>query len=306
MTMIPDPLAHLIERAERVLLRLEQVLPPPPAPIDFDQAIAFRWHRTPTGPGRLQPIRKVHEIHLSDLQGIDEQKAKLLANTRQFLSNRPANNVLLTGARGSGKSSIIKALLNDYAAKGLRLIEVDKGDLVDLPEIVSLIEHRPERFVVFCDDLSFEAGDPSYKSLKVVLDGSLAAAPDNVLIYATSNRRHLMPEFFSENLDSKRVDGEVHPGEATEEKISLSERFGLWLSFYPFDQDHYLAICAHWMREFGIKESTISEAEREALNWALARGSRSGRVAWQFAKDYAGAHGAPKSRAASKRALAKK
>ncbi|HET6720618.1 MAG TPA: ATP-binding protein [Rhodocyclaceae bacterium] len=290
--MTANPYATLIDRAEQLLLRLEQVLPPLPTPPDFASALAFRWQRGAPGHGRLLPIPKIHAIHLHDLHGIDEQKERLVANTRQFIARRPANNVLLTGARGSGKSSVIKALLNDFAARGLRLIEVDKADLIDLPQIVALLENRPERFVVFCDDLSFDAGDASYKSLKVVLDGSLAAAPDNVLIYATSNRRHLMPEFFAENLETKHLGGEVHPGEATEEKISLSERFGLWLSFYPFDQDHYLAICAHWLREFGVAEAAIAAAEREALNWALGRGSRSGRVAWQFAKDFAGAHAA--------------
>ena len=297
--------APLLERAERLLARLEHLVPPPPPAPDFRAAKAFRWQRSAPGHGQLLPIPKVHRIHLRDLHGIDEQKARLVANTRQFLAGRPANNVLLTGARGSGKSSVIKALLNDFASRGLRLIEVDKADLIDLPQIVALIENRPERFVVFCDDLSFDAGETSYKSLKVVLDGSLAAAPDNVLIYATSNRRHLMPEFFAENLEAKHLGGEVHPGEATEEKISLSERFGLWLSFYPFDQDHYLAICAHWLREFGVDAATIAAAEREALNWALGRGSRSGRVAWQFAKDFAGAHAPRQPKPAAKPLAAK-
>ena len=202
--------------------------------------------------------------------------------------------MLLTGARGSGKSSLIKALLNEYAPKGLRVIEVEKSDLVDLPDIIELLEGRPERFIVYCDDLSFDAGDATFKALKVVLDGSIAAALDNVLIYATSNRRHLMPEYFDENLESKRVGDEIHPGEAVEEKISLSERFGLWLSFYPFDQDAYLNIVAHWLRSFGCSDPEIGRAEREALNWALMRGSRNGRVAWQFAKDWSGAH-APRS-----------
>ena len=287
--MLPDRLESLIDRAERLLARLEPLLPPAAHSPDFDLAVAFRWKKR-AGHGRLLPIEKVHAMSLTDLQGIDEQKERLLANTRQFIAGRPANNALLTGARGSGKSSIIRALLNDFSREGLRVIEVDKDDLVDLPEIVSLVERRPECFLVFCDDLSFDAGDASYKALKVVLDGSLAAPPDNVLIYATSNRRHLMPEYFSENLETRHVGEEVHPGEATEEKISLSERFGLWLSFYPFDQDDYLDICAHWLRHFGVSEAAIREAQRDALNWALSRGSRSGRVAWQFARDFAGSH----------------
>ena len=216
------------------------------------------------------------------------QKARIDANTRQFLRGSLANNVLLTGARGTGKSSLIKALLNKYAAAGLRLIEVDKDDLIDLPDIVELIAGRPERFILFCDDMSFESGEPGFKALKSVLDGSVSALADNVLIYATSNRRHLMPEYFDENLDARHVDGEVHPGEATEEKISLSERFGLWLSFYPFTQDEYLAIVRHWLREFCVPPGEIEAARAEALQWSLSRGSRSGRVAWQFARDRAG------------------
>ena len=229
-----------------------------------------------------------HPIRLADLENIDDQKARIVANTRQFVTGQPANNVLLTGSRGSGKSSLVKAVLNEYSAKGLRLIEVDKDDLIDLPDIVDLLDGRPERFIIFCDDLSFEAGETAYKALKSVLDGSVAAPPDNVLIYATSNRRHLMPEYFAENLDTTRVDDEIHPGEAIEEKISLSERFGLWISFYPFSQDDYLNIVQHWLRHFGVDEARIAACERDALNWALGRGSRSGRVAWQFARDLAG------------------
>ena len=206
----------------------------------------------------------------------------------QFVEGHPANNVLLTGARGTGKSSLIKALLNKYASRGLRVIEVEKQDLVDLPEIVELIAARPERFVLYCDDLSFEADEPGYKALKVVLDGSVAAASENCLIYATSNRRHLMPEFMSENLEAKRVDDEIHPGETVEEKISLSERFGVWVSFYPFDQDEYLAIVAQWLGYFKVSGANSDAVRHAALQWALQRGSRSGRVAWQFARDWAG------------------
>ena len=226
-------LADLLSRAERVLERLESLLPGPAAAPDWDAAVAFRWQRR-HGRAALTPVRMRHRIRLEDLQDIDEQKARIDRNTRQFLAGRRANNVLLTGARGTGKSSLTKALLNEYCAQGLRLIEVDKTDLVDLPEIVEMVGTRPERFILFCDDLSFEEGEDAYKALKSVLDGSVAAMSDNVLIYATSNRRHLMPEYHDENLQARHVGGEIHPGEATEEKISLSERFGLWISFYPF------------------------------------------------------------------------
>lgn len=282
-------LSALLQRAEQVLARLEAWLPPPVATTDWT-AHAFRWRKRAQGGGYLQAVAHPHPIRLDDLNGIDAQKARVVANTRQFVAGKPANNVLLTGARGSGKSSIVKAVLNAFAADGLRLIEVDKADLVDLPDIVDQVADRPERFVVFCDDLSFEAGESSYKALKVVLDGSVSATPDNLLIYATSNRRHLMPDYFSDNLEAKRVEDEIHPGEATEEKISLSERFGLWVSFYPFDQDEYLGIVAHWLAVLGCDAQEIARAERDALNWALSRGSRSGRVAWQFAKHRAGSH----------------
>ncbi|MFZ4535018.1 ATP-binding protein [Propionivibrio sp.] len=289
-------LARFLVRAEKLLERIEPLLPPAsPAP-DWNAAIAFRWRKR-GNVGYLQPITRPSMIRLKDLHDIDDQKARIDANTRQFVSAQPANNALLTGTRGSGKSSLIKALLNEYAPKGLRVIEVEKGDLIDLPDIVELIDDRPERFIIFCDDLSFDAGDATFKALKVVLDGSISSAPDNVLIYATSNRRHLMPEYFEENLEGKRVGEEIHPGEAVEEKISLSERFGLWLSFYPFDQEAYLNIVAHWLKSFGCGATEIAGAERDALNWALMRGSRSGRVAWQFAKDWAGTHHRPVTKA---------
>lgn len=282
-----DDLARFLIRAEALLERIEGLLPAAAPPPDWT-ARAFRWRRQ-SNRGRLEAVRHPHKIRLADLCGIDDQKKRLEQNTRQFVAGRSANNVLLTGARGTGKSSLIKAALNKFAAKGLRLIEVDKNDLVDLPEIVELIAGRPERFVVFCDDLSFEASEPGYKALKSALDGSIAGMPENLLIYATSNRRHLMPEFMGENLETKHTaDGEIHPGETTEEKVSLSERFGLWLSFYPFDQDHYLAICEHWLRVFGLPAEQAAAAHPEALQWSLMRGSRSGRVAWQFARDYAG------------------
>ena len=286
MTESPT-LERLLARAEAVLGRLEGILPLPPAAPDWESAIAFRWRKS-NGRGWLQAVRHPHPIRLSDLETIDDQKERITANTRQFVAGKPANNVLLTGARGSGKSSLVKAMLNEFAARGLRLIEVDKDDLVDLADILDLLEGRPERFVIFCDDLSFEAGETAYKALKSVLDGSVAAPPDNVLIYATSNRRHLMPEYFSENLETRTVNDEIRPGETTEEKVSLSDRFGLWISFYPFSQDDYLAVFQHWARELGVAEAIIAASEREALNWALGRGSRSGRTAWQYAKELAG------------------
>jgi predicted AAA+ superfamily ATPase len=278
---------RLLARGEALLARIEALLPAASGAPDWNAAVAFRW-RESHGRGVLLPIRHLHNIRLSDLRDVEQQKRRLTANTEQFIAGRAANNVLLTGARGTGKSSLIKALLNHYAKKGLRLIEVDKGELTDLPDIVELIAQRPERFIVFCDDLSFESGEPGYKALKSVLDGSFAAVPENVLIYATSNRRHLMPEYHDENLETRHVGGEIHPGEAVEEKTSLSERFGLWLSFYPFDQDAYLDIVNHWLKRYGVAAEHIADAHDEALQWALLRGSRSGRVAWQFAKDWAG------------------
>ena len=286
MTEAPQ-LQRLLALAEAALARLDAALPAPlPAP-DWSAAVAFRWRKR-DGRGWLQAVRHPHPIRLDDLETIDDQKERVVANTRQFVAGKTANNVLLTGARGSGKSSLVKAVLNEFAGDGLRLIEVDKEDLIDLPDIVDLLDGRPERFIIFCDDLSFEAGETAYKALKSVLDGSIAAPPDNVLIYATSNRRHLMPEYFSENLETHTVNDEIRPGETTEEKVSLSDRFGLWISFYPFSQDDYLAVFQHWARELGVSAAVIAASEREALNWSLGRGSRSGRVAWQFAKDLAG------------------
>jgi len=282
--------AQLLARAESVLARLEAILPVPDAVPDLATGFAFRWRkRSSSARGYLQAVPHLSPIALSDLQNIKAQKAAIEQNTEQFVAGRPANNVLLTGARGTGKSSLIKACLNRYAQQGLRLIEVDKDDLVDLPDIVDLVYGRPERFGIFCDDLSFGEGESGYKALKVALDGSISAQSDNVLVYATSNRRHLLPEHMSDNASyTHNDDGDLHPGETVEEKISLSERFGLWLSFYPFKQDDYLEIVAHWLRHFGCDPAQIALARDEALRWALQRGSRSGRVAWQFAKDFAG------------------
>lgn len=289
-----DGLERVLERAERLMERIESVLPSRLGAPDWTASIAFRYRKRGNGHGVLEPVRQVGAISLSDLQEIDDQKVKIRRNTLQFVRGLPANNVLLTGARGTGKSSLVKACLREFAADGLRLIEVDKSDLVDLPDIVDVVADRPERFVVFCDDLSFEDGDPGYKALKSILDGSVSAVGQNVLIYATSNRRHLLPEYMKENLSyTHTADGEVHPGEVVEEKISLSERFGLWVSFYPFSQDEYLSIIAQWLKSFGVTEAHIEAARPQALVWALERGSRSGRVAYQFARDYAGSHAIP-------------
>ena len=287
-----DGFDRLVARAERVLARVEALLPPPAPDPDWRKVTAARWRKR-NSRGYLQAVAHPHAVAMSDLVAIDEQKKAIDQNTRQFVAGHPANNVLLTGARGTGKSSLVKAMLAKYASHGLRLIEVDKGDLVDLPDIAERIESRAERFIVFCDDLTFDAGEAGYKALKVMLDGSITGAAGNVLIYATSNRRHMLPEFFGENLETKHLGDEVHPGESVEEKISLSERFGIWISFYPFGQDDYLAAVSAWLAHFDVPAAASardSEARtREALQFAIQRGSRSGRVAWQFARSYAGA-----------------
>ena len=284
-------LSQFLDHADVLIARLEAILPKADAAPDWSAGMAFRWRRRggrASGAG-LHPVRQISPIALSDLHNIEPQKQQIEQNTKQFVAGLPANNVLLTGARGTGKSSLIKACLNQYAQQGLRLIEVDKDDMVDLPDIVDLVAARPERFIIFCDDLTFEEGERGYKALKVALDGGISAQSDNVLIYATSNRRHLMPERMSDNTGyTHDEDGDLHPGETVEERISLSERFGLWVSFYPFKQDDYLDIVAHWLRHFGCDAPQIELARADALRWALQRGSRSGRVAWQFAKDHAG------------------
>lgn len=285
-------LTAFLARAEKLMERIEAALPHGLQQPDWSASIAFRYRRrSSSGQGVIAPVANIGVISLADLKEIDQQKEKIQRNTEQFVRGLPANNVLLTGSRGTGKSSLIRACLHAYAAQGLRLIEVDKAELVDLPDIVELVSQRPEKFIVFCDDLSFDEGEPGYKALKSVLDGSVASTTPNVLVYATSNRRHLLPEYMAENLTyTHTADGEVHPGEVVEEKISLSERFGLWVSFYPFNQEEYLQIVGQWLSALGVDASRIASARPEALVWALERGSRSGRVAWQFARDFAGRH----------------
>jgi predicted AAA+ superfamily ATPase len=300
-TTAPDENAHpmsaqlekFLTRVEVFMDRVEASLLHPMEQPDWDASIAFRYRKRSSGQGVLVPVRHIGTMNLADLKEIDVQKEKIQRNTAQFVQGLAANNVLLTGARGTGKSSLIRGCLHTFSAQGLRLIEVDKADLIDLPDIVDLVAARLEKFIIFCDDLSFDDGEPGYKALKSVLDGSVAAATPNVLIYATSNRRHLLPEYMSENLTyTHTADGEVHPGEGVEEKISLSERFGLWVSFYPFNQEEYLKIVEQWLSALGVAAADIARARPEALVWALERGSRSGRVAWQFARDYSGRHSA--------------
>lgn len=277
----------LVAELQRLVATLEGALPArPPAP-DFDRGLAFRWRRRTQGDGHLETVRDLSPISLDDLVGIDRQKAEIRRNTEQFVRGLPANNVLLTGSRGSGKSSLVKALLNEFAAQGLRVVEVDKHLLADLPDLVEQLCTRSERFIVYCDDLSFSEDDASYRALKTTLDGSLHAGADNVIVYATSNRRHLLPEFMAENLQARTADnGELHPGEAVDDKISLSDRFGLWLTFYPNSQDDYLAAVSLWL---GKHDHALDETSRTAaLQWALARGNRSSRTASQFARDWAG------------------
>lgn len=279
-------LKNLFKRAESLIDKLEGLLPTKAKSVDWN-VTAWRWVKQ-SQVGSLQAVHHPHTMAIDHLQFIEHQKNEVDRNTRQFIQGLPANHVLLTGARGTGKSSLIKALLYTYASKGLRLIEVEKQDLVDLPQIVQLIATRQERFIIFCDDLTFEANDPSYKALKVILDGSIEHASSNVLVYATSNRKNLMPEFMADNQPNQNGDGEIRPSDTVEEKTALAERFGLWLSFYSFDQEEYLAIAAHWLSTFNIDFNP--QARQAALNFSYTRGARSGRVAYQFAKDYAGKH----------------
>ncbi len=284
-----DP--ELMERLKRVLDRLEPLLPPPAKKIDWATCHAANWHRTAYA-GTLEPVPSVETMHLEDLLGIEPQKKALEENTRQFLAGVPANNALLWGTRGTGKSSLVRALLHAYAGRGLRIVQVDKDDLVSLPAIADEIKAQPYRFIVFSDDLSFESGDPSYKVLKSALDGAVYALPENVLIYVTSNRRHLVPEFESDNRGAMMVEGEIHHGEAVEEKMSLSGRFGLWVAFHPFSQDLYVDVVRRWAEKLaaqaGEKLAWTKAVEQEAILWSQKKGDRSGRIAYQFACDWVG------------------
>ncbi|WP_080423645.1 ATP-binding protein [Burkholderia ubonensis] len=292
---IPSPegfmfgLAHKLDRIAAALEAMTRTARP--IDVDFGAAVAFRWRGFDNSQraAPLEPIPSPALIAFDALRNVERQAAVVERNTRQFVRGRTANHVLLTGARGTGKSSIVKACLHAFAKDGLRLIEVGKDGLKDLPAIVELVRARPERYVVFCDDLSFEAGETGYKELKTVLDGSVATDLSNVLVYATSNRRHLLPEHASDNADVSRAEnGELHPGDAVEERISLSERFGIRVTFYGFTQDQYLAVVESRLAAAGFDAEQIRAAREPALQWALERGARSGRIAAQFVLDHAG------------------
>lgn len=284
-------LSNFLARADVLMTRLEPLLPALRPTIDWQGTLAARWVHDGRS-GYLSPLKVSLDLQLSDLIGVDRQRAQLARNTQQFIQGLPANHALLWGARGTGKSSLVRALLAEHAANGLRLIEIERDHLADLPRIVEQLSDCPQRFVLFCDDLSFEAGEGDYRMLKTVLDGSLERAPDNVLLYATSNRRHLLPEKQSDNDNWQRVDGELHPNEAVEDKIALSDRFGLWLSFYPFTQSHFLEVVRHWVgvhaAQSGLRWQWHEDLEKAAIRWALGRGNRNGRCAYQFARDWVG------------------
>jgi len=288
---VDSRLNAFLERADAVLARLEPLLPAPREVVDWNRSLAARWVREGRS-GYLMPLEVSLDMRLSDLIGVDLQREQLGRNTRQFIDGLPANHALLWGSRGTGKSSLIRALLAEYAQAGLRLIEIERDHLGDLPRVVEQLQKLPQRFVLFCDDLSFEAGESDYRVLKSVLDGSLEQAPDNVLLYATSNRRHLVPEKESDNANWKHVDGELHPSEAVEDKIALSDRFGLWLSFYPFTQEHYLNVVEHWITQLalavGLSWQRDAELDKLAIRWATGRGNRNGRCAYQFARYWVG------------------
>ena len=280
-----------LERADAVLARIEPLLPAIRQPVDWDRSLAARWQREGRT-GYLMPLDVSLQMRLTDLIGVDQQRDQLARNTKQFLDGLPANHALLWGSRGTGKSSLIRALLAEYASQGLRLIEIERDHLADLPRVVEALQGLEQRFVLFCDDLSFEAGEGDYRVLKSVLDGSLEQAPENVLLYATSNRRHLVPEKESDNENWKHVDGELHPSEAVEDKIALSDRFGLWLSFYPFTQEHFLSVVEHWIGvlagKAGLQWERNEALDILAVRWATGRGNRNGRCAYQFARYWVG------------------
>ena len=287
--MNPSKQEHSLESLiDRLLLILKIY-----TPIDWSVASSGLWEKNRWHSGCV-PLFEEIKIELDDLKNIDEQKKALLLNTEQFVSGLPANNALLWGARGTGKSSLIHALLNRFSKQGLRVLQVSKHDLLDLPKITGELNGLAFKFILLCDDLSFDVSDASYKAVKSALDGSVVKSADNVLIYATSNRRHLLPEEMADNQNARIIDGQLHQGDAVEEKISLSDRFGLWLSFYPFRQDDYLEIVHYWIDKLAqLYDVTIrfdEELDKTAIRWALARGVRSGRTAHHFAKHIVGSH----------------
>jgi predicted AAA+ superfamily ATPase len=282
---------ELQQQLKRVLSSIERLLPKNISLVDWREATVAVWRRHAMS-GHLEAVRDGAVVNLEDLLGIDRQKETLVENTRQFMAGYPANHVLLWGTRGTGKSSLVKAILNTYSREGLRMVQVDKNDLVNLPDIVDEIRNEPYRFIIFADDVSFETGESSYKMLKSALDGSVYAPPENVLIYVTSNRRHLLPEYESDNLGAMLVNNEIHHGEAVEEKISLSGRFGLWVGFHPFTQDQYVEVVRQWTERVaaqnGFSFAWTKDLEKEAIDWSHVKGDRSGRIAWQFANQWVG------------------
>ena len=287
MNLKPEVVAQL----ERVLGSVEMLLPKAIKPIDWSKCCAANWRRHSFS-GFLEPVKVTDTTSLDELLGVEKQKEIMVNNTRQFLKGLPANNALLWGSRGTGKSSVVKALLNEFAPQGLRVIQVEKEDLIYLSDIFTAIENEPYRFILLCDDLTFEVGELSYKMLKSALDGSVYSAPENVLIYVTSNRRHLLPEYETDHIGGKFVNGELQQSEAMEEKVSLSDRFGLWIAFHAFSQDRYLdavRLCVERQaRERQVAIPWTRELEQDAIQWSHDKSKRCGRTAFQFSKNWVG------------------
>ncbi|HBA71028.1 MAG: AAA family ATPase [Geobacteraceae bacterium GWC2_55_20] len=284
-----DP--ELTLQLKQVLSSLQLLLPKPADTIDWEACHAANWRKYSFA-GYLEAVEAIENVSLDDLLGIEEQKRTVEENTRQFLAGYPANNILLWGTRGTGKSSLIRAILNRYASEGLRIVQVEKSDLVHLPDIMDAIKRLPYRFIIFSDDVSFEPGESSYKMLKSALDGAVYALPDNVLIYVTSNRRHLLPEYESDNRGAMLVNNELHHGEGVEEKISLSGRFGLWVGFHPFSLEQYLKVTRQWAEKLSAKQQAelpwTDDAREQAIQWSYIKGDASGRIAYQFACRWVG------------------